>query len=358
MYTYVHGGDVYTANGKNNLVDYSANINPLGLPQFVKKAIVKSINGCVDYPDPFCRRLSAKLAGFLAVPQEYIFFSNGAADVLFKLAMALRPQQALLLAPTFADYEKALRSVDCKINYYLLHEENNFVPQEDILKQLMPDLDMVVICNPNNPTGKLIDKGLLERVIARCGELNIRILIDECFMDFVAEEKVYSMIPLLAENKQLIILKAFTKTYAMPGLRLGYCLTADESLVLRLHECGQDWNVSTPAQEAGIAALDETEYVEKAKALIMKERLYLTTALNRLGAKTYGSEANYIFFKMQQPEDLKDRLAKKGFLIRSCANYHNLHGNYYRIAVKRHADNKRFVKALKEVQNAFTDGNN
>ncbi len=358
MYTYVHGGDVYTANGKNNLVDYSANINPLGLPQSVKKAIVKSINGCVDYPDPFCRRLSAKLADFLAVPQEYIFFSNGAADVLFKLAMALHPQQALLLAPTFADYEKALRSVGCKINYYLLHEKNNFVPQADILNQLTPDLDMVVICNPNNPTGKLIDKGLLEKIIAKCSALNIRILIDECFMDFVAEEKAYSMIPLLAENKQLIILKAFTKTYAMPGLRLGYCLTADASLVLRLHECGQDWNVSTPAQEAGIAALDETEYVKKAKALIKKERLYLTTALNRLEAKTYGSEANYIFFKMQQPEDLKERLAQKGFLIRSCANYHNLHGNYYRIAVKRHADNKRFVKALKEVQDAFTDGNN
>ena len=250
MYTYVHGGDVYTASGKNNIVDYSANINPLGLPQSVKKAIVKSLNGCVDYPDPFCRRLSAKLAKFLAVPQDYIFFSNGAADVLFKLAMALRPKKALLLAPTFADYEKALRSVDCDICYYLLQEEHGFEPQPDILKQLTADLDMVVICNPNNPTGKLIDRALLEQLIAKCKQLNIRILIDECFMDFVAEEKAYSMIPQLAANKQLVILKAFTKTYAMPGLRLGYCLTADEALVLRLHEVGQDWNVSTPAQES------------------------------------------------------------------------------------------------------------
>ena len=247
MYTYVHGGDVYTASGKNNIVDYSANINPLGLPQSVKKAIVKSLNGCVDYPDPFCRRLSAKLAKFLAVPQDYIFFSNGAADVLFKLALALRPKKALLLAPTFADYEKALRSVDCDICYYLLQEAHGFEPQPDILKQLTADLDMVVICNPNNPTGKLIDKALLEQVIAKCKQLNIRILIDECFMDFVAEEKAYSMVPQLAANKQLVILKAFTKTYAMPGLRLGYCLTADEALVLRLHEVGQDWNVSTPA---------------------------------------------------------------------------------------------------------------
>ena len=358
MYTYVHGGDVYTASGKNNIVDYSANINPLGLPQFVKKAIVKSLNGCVDYPDPFCRRLSAKLANFLAVPQNYIFFSNGAADVLFKLALALRPKKALLLAPTFADYEKALRSVDCDICYYLLQEAHGFEPQPDILKQLTVDLDMVVICNPNNPTGKLIDKALLEQVIAKCKQLNIRILIDECFMDFVAEEKAYSMLPKLAANKQLVILKAFTKTYAMPGLRLGYCLTADEALVLRLHEVGQDWNVSTPAQEAGIAALDETAYVARAKALIAKERRYLTNVLQKCGAVTYGSEANYIFFKMPQPLDLKEQLAKKGFLIRSCANYHNLQGNYYRIAVKRHADNMRFAKALKEVHNALIDGDN
>ena len=358
MYTYVHGGDVYTASGKNNIVDYSANINPLGLPQSVKKAIVKSLNGCVDYPDPFCRRLSAKLANFLAVPQDYIFFSNGAADVLFKLALALRPKKALLLAPTFADYEKALRSVDCDICYYLLQEEHGFEPQPDILKQLTADLDMVVICNPNNPTGKLIDKALLEQVIARCKQLNIRILIDECFMDFVAEEKAYSMMPQLAANKQLVILKAFTKTYAMPGLRLGYCLTADEALVLRLHEVGQDWNVSTPAQEAGIAALDETTYVDKAKVLIAKERRYLTNVLQKCGAVTYGSEANYIFFKMPQPLDLKEQLVKKGFLIRSCANYHNLQGNYYRIAVKRHVDNMRFAKALKEVHNALTDGDN
>ena len=358
MYTYVHGGDVYTASGKNNIVDYSANINPLGLPQSVKKAIVKSLNGCVDYPDPFCRRLSAKLANFLAVPQDYIFFSNGAADVLFKLALALSPKKALLLAPTFADYEKALRSVDCDICYYLLQEAHGFEPQPDILKQLTADLDIVVICNPNNPTGKLIDKALLEQVLARCKQLNIRILIDECFMDFVAEEKVYSMISQLAANKQLVILKAFTKTYAMPGLRLGYCLTADEALVLRLHEVGQDWNVSTPAQEAGIAALDETAYVARAKALIAKERRYLTNVLQKCGAVTYGSEANYIFFKMPQPLDLKEQLAKKGFLIRSCANYHNLQGNYYRIAVKRHADNMRFAKALKEVHNALIDGDN
>ena len=241
----------------------------------------------------------------------------------------------------------------------MLQEENNFEPQSDILRQLTPDIDFVVICNPNNPTGKLIDKELLTEIIEKCQKLNIKILIDECFMDFVADENAYSMIEKLQSNNNLIILKAFTKTYAMPGLRLGYCLTSDTDLLLRMHECGQDWNVSVPAQEAGCAALDETAYVEKAKKLIAKERRYLTAALNRLGAKTYGSEANYIFFKLEQPHDLKEQLLKKGFLIRSCANYHNLNGNYYRIAVKRHAVNIRFIKALKEVQNnALINGDN
>ena len=351
-----HGGDIYS---EACTLDYSANINPLGPPSSVIEAVYRSMEQIVNYPDVQCRKLCHAIAEHEYVKEEQVICTNGASELLYAFAAALKPKKALLLAPTFADYEKALRSVGCRIDYYLLREENNFEPQSDILRQLTPDIDFVVICNPNNPTGKLINKELLTEIIAKCQKLNIKILIDECFMDFVADENAYSMIEKLQSNNNLIILKAFTKTYAMPGLRLGYCLTADTNLLLCLHECGQDWNVSVPAQEAGCAALDETAYVEKAKKLIAKERRYLTAALNRLGAKTYGSEANYIFFKLEQPQDLKEQLLKKGFLIRSCANYHNLNGNYYRIAVKRHAVNIRFIKALKEVQNnALINGDN
>ena len=228
----------------------------------------------------------------------HFFSSNGAADVLFKLALALRPKKALLLAPTFADYEKALRSVGCRIDYYLLQEETNFEPQSDILRQLTPDIDFMVICNPNNPTGKLIDKELLTEIIAKCQKLNIKILIDECFMDFVADENAYSMIEKLQSNNNLIILKAFTKTYAMPGLRLGYCLTADTDLLLRLHECRAGLGMFPYRRRKLVcAALDETAYVERQKTY-SKERCYLTAALNRLGARTYGSEANLYIFQI------------------------------------------------------------
>lgn len=138
MYKPVHGGDIYSEQNKGsgqNLVDYSANVNPLGLPASVKEAIKNSIKNCVNYPDPLCRELTEKLARHLNVKKEQLFISNGAADVLFKLALALRPKRAVLLAPTFADYEKALRTVDCKFTYYDLQEENNFVAENDLLKK-------------------------------------------------------------------------------------------------------------------------------------------------------------------------------------------------------------------------------
>ena len=287
-------------------------------------------------------------ASYLQLPQEYISFGNGAADVLFRLALALKPGRALLLAPTFADYEKALRTVDCKINYYNLQEARDFAADNDIVDAITPDTDLVVICNPNNPTGQLTSRELLVQILDKCRLVGAHLLIDECFMDFVSEEKAFSMRDLLASYPELVILKAFTKTFAMPGIRLGYCLSGSSELHTALHQNGQDWNVSILAQEAGKAALKEHEYLAKSFKLIEQERSYLRNQLAALGAKVYGSEANYIFFYLPKPENLPELLHERGYLIRSCANYHNLQAGYYRIAVKTRVQNRGLIKALKE----------
>lgn len=360
MYTYVHGGDIYTqkttAQGKA-FVDFSANINPLGMPAGVKAAVKNSLKLCVNYPDPFCRELAEATGDFLGIPKEYLFFGNGAADILFRLSLALKPKKALLLAPTFADYEKALRSVDCSINYYALQSKNDFKVQKDILKKITARTDIVVICNPNNPTGQLTERELLTAVLDRCREVNAYLLIDECFMDFVDQEKAFSMRDLLKDYDNLIILKAFTKTFAVPGIRLGYCMSANTELHKALHEAGQDWSVSVIAQEVGKAALKEKEYLNESYILIKEERHYLTSQLCALGAEVYGSEANYIFFRMQHPENLKELLHEQGYLIRSCSNYHNLDDCYYRIAVKTRVLNRGLIKAIKEAKkNALITG--
>lgn len=353
MYQYQHGGDIYsqktTPEGKP-FKDFSANINPLGMPKSVKKAIIEALPNCVRYPDAFCRELKEATAAFLKVPADYLFFGNGAADVLFRLTLALKPQKAMLLAPTFADYEKALRSVNCEITYYNLPKDKGFRIQEDILKKLQPDLDIVVICNPNNPTGLVCEQGLLKKVLERCQTNGTVLLIDECFMDFVPMEEGYSFRTKLKGYKNLVILKAFTKTFAMPGVRLGYCMTANKKLIKGLHEAGQDWNVSIMAQEAGKAAVQELEYLRKSFAYVAKQRTMMLKRLKQLpDIKVYDSLTNYIFFKLKNTKNLPEQLKAKGFLIRSCANYHNLGEEYYRIAVNKQADNLALLKALEEI---------
>lgn len=353
MYKYEHGGDIYSQElsptGKP-FVDYSANINPLGIPNGVKQAIKDALRTCVNYPDPFCRKLAKATADFLGVKEEYLFFGNGAADVLFRLALALRPRKALLLAPTFADYEKSLRSVDCSIKYYKLPEDKNFSVQKNILNKITPSTDIVYICNPNNPTGVVCDEELLLSILEKCSQVNTRLLVDECFMDFVEADKAYSLRNQLASHPNLIILKAFTKTFAIPGVRLGYCMTSDAELHSRLHQCGQDWSVSILAQEAGIAALKEQEYLRESFALIREERCYLKHQLEALGAKVYPSEANYIFFRLEELEDFVQLMREQGYLIRSCSNYHNLGTGYYRVAVKTRVLNRGLIRAIKEVK--------
>lgn len=362
MYKYEHGGDVYSlplTTGGKAFIDFSANINPLGIPAGVKKALRSALKDCVNYPDPFCRELRGDLAAYLKVEEDNIFFGNGAADVLFRLALALKPRKALLLAPTFADYEKALRSVDCKINYYELQERQAFKIQRGILRYITPNTDMVVICNPNNPTGQLTKRRLLLEILNKCVEVNAKLLVDECFMDFVDEDKVFSLRDLLKDYPNLIILKAFTKIFAIPGVRLGYCLNADKELMQRLHLCGQDWSVSVLAQAAGKAALLEKEYLKISFALIQEERKYLIRRLELLGAQVYGSEANYIFFRLDEPKELPLLLREQGYLIRSCANYHNLNESYYRIAVKTRVLNRGLIKAIKGIRKdaLLTDDN-
>ena len=353
MYKYEHGGDIYTERTTKEgkpFVDFSANINPLGMPNGIKEAVKHALKDCVNYPDPFCRELAQATGKYLNVPQEYLFFGNGAADVLFRLALALKPRQALLLAPTFADYEKALCSVNCKIHYYDLTAEESFIPGKNIISNITPRIKLVVICNPNNPTGQLMDRTQLKRVLYKCRLIGAHLLVDECFMDFVDADKAYSMRDLLEEYPELIILKAFTKTFAMPGVRLGYCMTSDEALRTRLHECGQDWSVSVLAQAAGIAALQETKYLQDSFAYVAEEREYLREQLKSIGAKVYGSEANYLFFYMDEPKNLVEIMREQGYLIRSCANYHNLGAGYYRIAVKTRVHNRAFIKAFKEAK--------
>lgn len=359
MYQYVHGGDIYsdpTLKQNKEMLDYSANINPLGIPSGVRSAIKAAVADSVNYPDPFCRELRARIGRRFSVPAEMVYCGNGAADVLFRIMTALQPKRTLLLAPAFADYEKAALTVDSKIDYFILHEENGFAVTQEILKAITKRTQMVVLCNPNNPTGKLMDKELLLAVLKHCEELHIPLLIDECFMDFVQNEEEYSLKDQLAAHPGLVILKAFTKIFAIPGVRLGFCLTSDTVLIDKLYACGQDWNVSVLAQAAGVAALEETDYLAETRELIDTEKAYLAAQLRIIGLKVFEGAANYLLIKSLHNYPWPEKLRKHHILIRDCSNYRGLSSGFYRIAVKTRRDNRRLIKIMKElVKHDFFD---
>ena len=352
MYHYLHGGDVY--NRKNlpegkPVLDFSANINPLGLPASVKAAVKKALPECEHYPDPFCRELVKKLALVHGVPVQEVLCGNGAADILFRVVAALKPRRTLLLAPTFSDYEKAVLAAGGKVDYYPLQEEKDFALDRGILQAITKRIEMVILCTPNNPTGQVVEPGLLREILDKCETMGIRLLVDECFLDFVEGGEQLSLLPELEAHHQLVILKAFTKMYAMPGLRLGYCLTAATDLLEHMRENSQDWSVSVLAQAAGLAALNETAYVRETRELIGKERAYLSTQLRRTGFKVYPGRANFLLCRRQDKTNWVNALRKQGFLIRDCSNFQNLGPGYYRVAVKDRRANRLLIKTIKDI---------
>lgn len=337
-----HGGDTFD---RDIIYDFSANLNPLGMPLSVKKALENSVSDWEKYPDPYCRRLTKKLSEHENFPPENIVCGNGAADLIYRIVQAVKPKNAVICAPSFGEYSKALTEFGCEISTYFLSEKNDFLLDLGILKMLDERVDMLILCTPNNPTGQTIDGELLRDICRKCNENNIIFLCDECFIDFAeksADTKCFM-------NKNMVILKAFTKIYAMAGLRLGYALFGDDVLAVKVREIGQFWSVSAPAQISGEAALDEKEYAEKTAKLIKNEREYLSENLKSFGFKVYPSDANFILFHANIPLD--EMLLRQNILIRNCENFSGLSRGFFRIAVRTHEENFALVSAIERCLN-------
>lgn len=349
-----HGGDIY----RNKIeIDFSVNINPAGIQPEVLAAVQQAAVSIDCYPDMHCEALGLSVSQFENVPKENLIFSNGAAELFFPAAFAVKPKKALLLSPTFSEYERALRAVDAEIDYYGLEEEKDFQIGEDILEQITPGVDMVFLCNPNNPTGQVTERDLIEQIAKKCRQVGAILIVDECFVGFLNEPERYTVKELAAKYPNLLIVRAFTKLFCMPGLRLGYGICQNRELLKKMRLCMQSWNVSLPAQAGGVAALaDCAGYLGRTKALVESERKYLIENLSACGYHVYGSKANYIFFKDKRgtdekslDSDLYKQALSAGFLIRDCANYRGLAKGYYRIAVRTREDNERFITWLRKL---------
>lgn len=343
MQTQVHGGDIYS---KTYRLDFSTNINPFGMPDSVRQGATLGIELAVHYPDVRYRQLRNAIGTFEEIPADWIICGNGAAEVIFGLVLAKRPKKGLLVAPGFAEYEQALNTVGCEIEFYQCNPDAGYVIGEDYLDYLKKRPEIAFLCNPNNPTGLLLPVKLLEEIIDICSQQGTLLVLDECFLEFVEEKLQNPQKVRLHQTKHLFILKAFTKMYGMPGLRLGYGMCSDYEFLERMRSVLQPWNVSLPAQYAGIEALKEVDFVDQTREYVKKEREYMIDALKEMGLTVYDSKANYIFF--QGPENLFQVCQEHGILIRDCSNYRSLYPGCYRVAVKLRKENDVLLEVIRQ----------
>ncbi len=378
-----HGGDIYSYQ---NIRDFSANINFRGMPEPVRAAAVRAVDLAVHYPDPDYRKLRAALASReqAANPRiapGQIVCGNGAAELMFALASCLRPHRALLPVPSFFEYEQALVSCGCAVEHFMLREEDSFALDGRFAKALSgADTgsgeagwrgrpDMVILGNPNNPTGRLIESGVLERILDICLERGIFVVLDESFFDFLCDDdlgKTFSGTECIDRYPNLMVLKSFTKMYAIPGLRFGYAVCSGGSAgwyaggrperILSdgtppadcLRTVLQPWNVSLPAQEAACAAASELAFAQETARQIRCSREEMKRRMEQAGFRVYPSAANYLLFR-GSPK-LKEECVKLGFLIRDCGNYPGLcpdrDGAYFRICIRSREENEELLAAL------------
>lgn len=351
---YTHGGDIY---GKNQIIiDFSVNTNPLGMPDEVKRAVLERAESWAVYPDSRGRELKTRLSEYytkcndrhVLLPDDFLC-GNGAADLLYSIVYALRPSKALLFAPSFEEYERALRAAGCEIRKYYLKEENGFsmeLREDEPFEVFSGDLDMVILGNPNNPAGGAVSSDTIRKWADICLNNHITLVVDECFNWFLDEGNRFSCVSLLAEYSNLIVINAFTKIYAMAGLRLGYMMCKNREVLECVEGCRQPWSVSAPATAAGVSALALYRFPVRTRKLVAEEREFLKAGLELRGFVVYPTQVNFLLFRRRDGVDYFKRCLRQGILIRSCESFDGLDGSYYRVSVKTHKENEALLRAL------------
>ncbi len=350
-----HGGNIFDKRIEH---DFSVSLSPLGMPKGVEQAIRDSIEAFSSYPDTNQVRLRKALGKALNVKWNEICCGNGAADLIYRIPRAIKHfakrRNGLIVAPAFAEYGRSLEESGFQARYHILDESSDYVPTDSLIKRIEDEnYDVVFISNPANPTGRALLNEYMNELALVCESNDTFLVVDECFIELTDSPQNYTLINEIERLPHSVLLRSFTKTFAMAGLRLGYCICGDTDVAAAIMDSGQPWSISAPSEAAGLAALKEKEYVRNAVMLISAERARLTEALRAMGLRVTSSDANYIMFNTKGSAfdgmDIRELLIERGILIRDCSNFIGLEKGYYRIAVKGPEENKKLIDELKRI---------
>lgn len=340
-----HGGYY----GDNDIIDFSVNINPFGYPKGIESYIIKTLKEINKYPEIDGVTSKKYIANNLGVNHENIIIGNGAIELIYLYAKLFINKDIVVIQPTFNEYQRAFAPYNCRLINYITMEEEEFKINASklmsFLKEIKPDL--VILCNPNNPTGSFMPYEEMLEIFKYSKEENISWLIDESFIDFTDKESAIKYI----SEYPLFIVHSLTKFFGVPGLRIGYGIASKE-VINKLHKYKEPWSLNSFALNLLPVIINDYDYIAKTKRWINKERKYLFDSLSAIkDISVFETKTNFFLCKylLSSTIELQDKLLQKGIYIRTCEDFVGLGNNYFRIAIKSREDNDKLIEILKEI---------
>lgn len=350
-----HGGNIAAAVKKyglneDSIIDFSANINFLGLPEIVVEGIRDNLHQLVHYPEPDAVSFKQIAVDKIGVNYHNVIAGNGAVDLIYQFVKVIKPATALILEPTFSEYELAVRSIGGRVKHLNLSRDNFFAPDVSRIKEEISDVELLFLCNPNNPTGQLLERHKIIDLLDYAVKQGVFLFIDEAFINFIDQPADYTVVRLVQDYERIFVLRSLTKLYAIPGLRLGYGI-GNEEIIKEMEMARDPWSVNYLAQLAGKLIFEDEDYYNLSRKKIAIERDYLYQGLCKIkDFMVYQPTANFIFIDISKgkynADELSNLLAKEGILIRNCKSYQGLEKDFIRLAVKSRQDNKILLKRL------------
>lgn len=352
-----HGGNIKKISSsskipRNEIIDFSSNINPLGISPEIRKTINENINRLTEYPDPECIAARQALAGYFNVDNDNILIANGSNEIIHLIPPALRCASALIYKPAFCEYEAAIKLSGAQVYSLFANDKDNFSIDIGKILSLVSKVKLVFLCNPNNPTGFFIKQDALLSLLKACEKTKTYLLLDEVFIEFTESGNKASLINKISKYRYLIVLRSLTKFFSIPGLRAGY-VAAHRDVIRKIAIFQPTWSVNSFVQEIIPHCLKNTRFINASQSFMNKERGFLFNRLREInGIYPYAPAANFIFCKILDKRLTADilfsRLLKSRILIRTCADFDGLNEKFFRVAVKKRKDNQLLIQSLRK----------
>lgn len=352
-----HGSDLekieklYGIN-KEDITSFSANVNPLGISYRLRSSLASHIDSITTYPDREYTSLRKCIGAYINADYENILPGNGSTELISLLIRHKASKKALLLSPSYSEYEREVMLCGGKCEYYPLREEDDFVLQADALCRILDQsIDLLIICNPNNPTSSQIPRQDMRKIVDACQEYNIFVMVDETYIEFSDNMQEAESVPLTAEYDNIMVLRGTSKFFAAPGLRLGYAVCGNKKLLGELNEMKNPWTINSLAAIAGEIMFTDDAYIAASKELTAKERERICSRLLACDAlKAYPSHANFVLARIKKDgitaSCLFDAAIRQGLMIRDCSSFAALGDNFFRFCFMKEADNDRLLNVL------------